>query len=227
MLPTTDLIRVLVWSEGSEPREVYGDGIRDVIADHLRTLPDLVVRTESANHPHQGVSPSLLAGADVLIWWAHLCHDEVSDEAAEEIARRVTEDGMGFVALHSANRSKPLRRLLGTSGALGGTIVDAGPEELRVLLPEHPIAAGLQDTFTLAREELWQEPFDVPPPDEFVFASRFPQRDADFRYGGCCWTRGAGRVFFFRPGHETYPTYFDKNVQRVLVNACRWAAKRA
>ena len=220
------LIRVLAWSEGSEPRDVYGDGIRDALADHLRAQPDLVVRTESLNHPMQGVSPDDLAGTDVLIWWAHVCHDELADEAAERIVRRVVDGGMGFVALHSAAQSKPFRRLLGAEASLGSTNADGGPEEVRVLLPDHPVARGVSD-FTLPREELWAEPFAVPEPDERVFASHFPRHDATFGCGGCCWTRGRGRVFFFRPGHETIPTFFDPNVLRVVTNAVRWAAGRA
>ena len=222
---TEELIRVLVWSEGSEPRDVYGDGIRDAIADYLRTLPDMVVRTESANHPGQGVSRNDLANTEVLIWWAHICHEDITDEEAERIAARVTKGGMGFVALHSSHTSKPLRALLGASGRIAGTDLNGGPEQVRVLLPEHPIAQGISD-FTLPREELWREPFDVPEPDERIFESYFPTHDAVFRIGGGCWTRGAGRVFYFRPGHETYPTYFDKNVQQVIANAVRWAAKR-
>ena len=220
-----DLIRVLVWSEGSEPREVYGDGIRDAIADHLRTLPDMVVRTESLNHPGQGVAARDLENSDVLIWWSHVCHDELDDEAAERIAARVRDGGMGFIALHSAHTSKPLRALLGASGKIAGTDVEGGPEQVRALLPGHPICRGVTD-FTLAREELWREPFDVPEPEERVFESQFPQHGTVFRIGGGCWTRGRGRVFYFRPGHETYPTYFDQNVRRILENAVRWAAKR-
>jgi trehalose utilization protein len=227
--PVSDLIRVLVWSEGSEPRDVYGDGIRDAIADYLRqTQPDMVVRTESANHPGGGVSADDLDNADVLVWWAHVCHNEVSDEAADRIARRVTDGGMGFVALHSANRSKPLQRILSASGAIAGTVLDAGPEQVRTLLPDHPIARNVPPVFTLPREESWREPFDLPPPDVRVFESHFPDQNesATFALGGACWTRGRGRVFFFRPGHETYPTYFDPNVRQVIANACRWAAQR-
>ena len=44
---------------------------------------------------------------------------------------------------------------------------------------------------------------------------------------GCCFNRGHGRIFYFRPGHETYPTYYDENVIRVITNAVRWCAPTA
>jgi trehalose utilization protein len=40
---------------------------------------------------------------------------------------------------------------------------------------------------------------------------------------GLTWQRGAGRIFYFAPGHETYPIYHDASVRTVLRNAVRWA----
>jgi hypothetical protein len=40
---------------------------------------------------------------------------------------------------------------------------------------------------------------------------------------GATWQRGNGRVFYFRPGHETYPTYHHTQIQRVISNAVHWA----
>ena len=85
----------------------------------------------------------------------------------------------------------------------------------------HPIAAGLPDHFELENEEMYGEPFGVPEPLETVFISWF-QGGEVFR-SGLTYKRGAGNVFYFRPGHETYPTYYDLNVQTVLRNAVRWA----
>jgi trehalose utilization protein len=41
------------------------------------------------------------------------------------------------------------------------------------------------------------------------------------------WTRGAGRIFYFRPGHEAYPVYFNPSVRAVVANAVRWCARRS
>lgn len=85
----------------------------------------------------------------------------------------------------------------------------------------HPIAQGLGDYFELPVEETYGEHFDIPKPDDLVFVSWAPGGEV-FR-SGCCWNRGQGRVFYFQPGHETYPTYYDPNVQKVIVQAVRWA----
>ena len=52
--------------------------------------------------------------------------------------------------------------------------------------------------------------------------SRFDGGDI-FR-SGLCYSRGRGRIFYFRPGHETLPTYHHPAVQRVITNAVHWAA---
>lgn len=217
-------VRVLVWSEGSESGEVYERGIRCAVADHLRKQADLVVRTGTLDDPGQGVREAGLRCCDTLVWWSHVRDAELADEAAERVVRRV-DAGMGFVALHSAHRSKPLTRLLAASGRIAGTEIHGGSEQVQVLLPDHPIARGVTD-FAIEREELWREPFDVPEPEEHVFRSSFPDHNATFQIGGGGWTRGRGRIFYFRPGHETYPTYFDPNVLRVIENAVRWTARR-
>jgi trehalose utilization protein len=69
---------------------------------------------------------------------------------------------------------------------------------------------------------MYGERFDIPAPDELVFVSWF-QGGEVFR-SGCCWRRGAGRVFYFRPGHETYPIYYQAEIRRVLANAAHWAS---
>ena len=94
-------------------------------------------------------------------------------------------------------------------------------ERLWVIDRAHPIADGLREGFALDEEEMYGEPFDVPSPDQLVLISWF-QGGEVFR-SGCCWSRGRGRIFYFRPGHETHPTYFQPAVRQVIANAVRWA----
>ena len=219
-------IRVLVWGEFVQERteeavaRVYPRGIHEAIAEHLRKQPDMVVRTATLDEPEHGLSESVLKDTDVLIWWGHVAHDKVSDHVVERVCRRVLE-GMGLIVLHSAHYSKPFRRLMGTSCSLKWR--EAGERErIWVVAPWHPIAGGLPEYFELEHEEMYGEYFDVPPPDELVLISWFEGGEV-FR-SGCCFYRGRGRIFYFRPGHETYPTYYNPYVRKVIENAVRWAA---
>jgi trehalose utilization protein len=219
------MTRVTVWSEHRQERTdpevaaVYPDGLHEAIATGLRDA-GLDVRTATLDDPDQGLGDDVLAATDVLTWWGHVAHAEVTDETVERVQRRVL-DGMGLIVLHSGHHSRIFRRLMGTTGDLKWR--EAGERErLWVVDRSHPIAEGLGDAFVLDEEEMYGEAFDVPPPDELVLISWF-QGGEVFR-SGCCWRRGRGRVFYFRPGHETHPTYFDPNVRRVLANAVRWSA---
>jgi len=71
---------------------------------------------------------------------------------------------------------------------------------------------------------MYGERFDIPEPDKLIFISWFEGGEV-FR-SGCCWERGNGRIFYFRPGHEAYPTYHNETVIRVITNGCRWARRR-
>jgi trehalose utilization protein len=156
---------------------------------------------------------------DVLTWWGHAAHGEVSDAVAERVVEAVWS-GMGLILLHSAHFAKVFKRLMGTPCNLHWR--EAGERErIWVTSRGHPIAAGLPDHFELEQEEMYGEPFGVPDPLETVFVSWFQGGEA-FR-SGLTYRRGAGNVFYFRPGHETYPTYHDPNVQTVLRNAVKWA----
>jgi trehalose utilization protein len=219
----TDQVRVLVWNEHRHERRnpavaaIYPDGIHGTIAGALRD-GDLDVRTGTLDEPQQGLAD--LDWADVLVWWGHLAHDEVTDANVERVHARVL-DGMGFVALHSAHYSRPFRRLMGTSCSLKWREAD-DTERLWVVAPDHPIADGLGEFIELASEEMYGEFFDIPAPDTIVFMSWFTGGEV-FR-SGVTYARGRGRIFYFRPGHETYPTYHHPDVRRVIVNAARWAA---
>lgn len=219
-------IRVLVWNENVHEREnpvvakIYPRGIHGCIADGLKTDTELDVRTAVLEQPGHGLTEKILDETDVLMWWGHAAHSKVSDEIVDRVVRRIWE-GMGFVALHSAHYSKVFKRLMGTSCSL--TWREAGEKErLWVCNPAHPIARGIDRYFEIENTEMYGEPFAVPTPDEMIFISWFEGGDV-FR-SGCTWKRGNGKIFYFAPGHEIYPIYFDPSVQLVLRNAARWAA---
>ena len=229
------MIRVTVWNEYVHEREdaaiaaLYPEGIHGAVAAALGGCEDITVRTatlydaEGNLTPDCGLSPAVLADTDVLIWWGHVRHWEVPDEVAQRVQEAVL-CGMGFIALHSAHLCKPFTRLMGTSCTLTWR-EDGDAERLWVIDPDHPIVAGIDRYFDLPHEETYGEPFDIPTPDELVFIGWYEGGEV-FR-SGCCWRRGLGRVFYFQPGHETFPIYYDSRIQRVLRNAVRWAAPTA
>jgi trehalose utilization protein len=219
-------IRVTVWNEfrheKSDPAvaAIYPKGIHGAIAGALSSEPDMTARTATLDDPAHGLTDDVLASTDVLTWWGHMAHDQVKDEVAEKVQKRVLE-GMGLVVLHSGHLSKPFVKLMGTSCLLRWR--EAGEKErLWVVEPGHPIADGLGPYFEIPHEEMYGERFDVPSPESTVFISWFAGGNV-FR-SGCCFSRGKGRVFYFRPGHETFPTYHQREVQLVMRNAVRWAA---
>lgn len=219
------MTRVTVWGEHRQDRSddavraVYPDGIHTAIAAGLREA-GFDVGTATLDEPQHGLTDEVLASTDVLTWWGHVAHGDVDDAIVDRIQRRVL-DGMGLIVLHSGHHSKIFKRLMGTSCDLSWR--EAGERErLWVVDPAHPIAEGLGEGFTLDEEEMYGEHFDVPAPDSLVFISWFDGGEV-FR-SGCCYERGRGRIFYFRPGHETHPTYHHAAVRRVIANAVRWAA---
>lgn len=218
------MIRVTVWNENLHEREipeiakVYPEGIHGQIKQFLSEDKDIVVRCATLDEPGQGLSRELLEETDVLIWWAHALHEELTDENARLVSEYV-QRGMGFIGLHSAHMCKPLRLLLGTSMTLKWR--DDDSERIYVTSPSHPIAQGLPDSFELPNEEMYGEYFDIPKPDDVVFMGWF-KGGCVFR-SGVTFTRGYGKIFYFQPGHEAYPVYYDKNIQKVITNAVHWA----
>ena len=218
-------IRALVWNENIHEHTnpvvggLYPDGIHGAIAAALGRDGDIAAETATLQEPYHGVSAERLAATDVLLWWGHAAHRQVADAAVERVARRVWE-GMGLLVLHSGHYSKIFKRLMGTPCSLKWR--EAGERErLWVVNRGHPIARGLGPFIELPNTEMYGEPFTVPEPAETVFISWFEGGEV-FR-SGLTWQRGAGRIFYFRPGHETYPIYHHPEVQLVLRNAVRWA----
>jgi len=217
-------MRVTVWNEfrheqeNEEVRAIYPDGIHRHLAAELARDTDWQVRTATLDQPENGLPQSVIDDTDVLLWWGHRAHDAVSDETVERVHNAVL-GGMGFMALHSAHYSRPLKQLLGTGCGLSWR-EDARHERLWVVDPTHPIAAGIDGYFEIPQTEMYGEYFDVPTPDELVFISWFAGGEV-FR-SGMLWKRGRGKIFYFRPGHETYPIYHQPEVLTVIRNACRY-----
>ncbi len=222
----SEAIRVTVWNEFRHEQEMevckklYPEGMHAVIAEHLNKQPGIVARTATLDEPEHGLTEEVLAETDVLTWWGHAAHHEVKDEIVDRVQQRVL-DGMGLIVLHSGHMSKPFRRLMGTGCMLRWREIGE-KERLWVMNPAHPIVAGLGDYFELPHTEMYGERFDIPQPDELVFVSWFAGGEI-FR-SGCCFYRNKGKIFYFRPGHETFPIYYDENVMKVITNAVRWAA---
>ncbi len=219
------MIKVTVWNEYlhevNQPpvAEIYPEGIHGCIAGFLGNNEDIEVRTATLRQPQNGIPEELLCDTDVLIWWGHMAHGEVEDDTVERVCRHV-RGGMGFIGLHSAHHSKVMKALLGTTLNLKWRHGDR--ERVWCTLPSHPIAKGIPPQFELPVEEMYGEPFDIPEPDETLFLGWFAGGEV-FR-SGLTYRRGGGRIFYFQPGHEEYPTYHNENVQRIITNAVRWAA---
>lgn len=222
----TKQINVTVWSEyrhektHEEVAQVYPNGMHEAIADGLREYPGFVVKTATLDAPEHGLTKEVLAQTDVLTWWGHMAHSEVKDEIVNRVHQRVLE-GMGLIVLHSGHVSKIFMKLMGTGCMLKWREANE-KERLWVVNPGHPIASGIEEYIELPHEEMYGEHFDIPQPDELVFVSWFEGGEV-FR-SGCCFTRGNGKVFYFRPGHETFPTYYHPAIRRVIANAVMWAA---
>ena len=221
-------INVVVWNEGrhektsDEVRRAYPNGIHGAIAEGLGKQADMAMKTATLDDPEHGLTEAVLDNTDVLIWWGHMAHHEVRDEIVERVRDRILR-GMGLIVLHSGHMSKIFLRMMGTSGRLKWR--EAGEKErLWNIEPGHPITEGIGEHFELPHTEMYGEPFGIPTPDKVIFISWFPGGEV-FR-SGCTWERDLGRIFYFRPGHETFPIYYDGNVLKVLTNAVRWAAPR-
>jgi trehalose utilization protein len=218
------MARITVWNENRHEKinplvgQIYPQGIHGAIAQFL-TEAGFETGTATLDEAEHGLTDEVLHSTDVLVWWGHLAHDEVSDEIVRKVQQRVL-DGMGLIVLHSGHFSKIFKLLMGTSCDLKWREVGE-KERLWVIAPSHPIAEGIGEYIQLEEEEMYGEHFDIPAPDEVIFTSWFEGGEV-FR-SGCTFMRGNGKVFYFRPGHETYPTYHNADIQRVITNAVKWA----
>ncbi len=223
-------LRVTVWNEGvhetTQPdiAAIYPDGIHGAIAAGLTELlgEEVTVRTATLADPEHGLSEQQLAETDVLLWWGHIAHDQVSDEVVERVRQHVL-GGMGLIVLHSGHFSKIFIRMLGTTCSLRWRNPEGGERELVWNVnPTHPIAQGVEQPIVIEAQEMYGEFFDIPTPDDLVFISSFTGGEV-FR-SGVTFTRGRGKIFYFSPGDQEYPVYFHPQVRRVLANGVRWAA---
>jgi trehalose utilization protein len=273
-------IRVVVWDERQDAQKsAYGGFLGDTLAARLAEQPDFSVKSVGLNDPDQGLPDEVLNHCDVLVWWGHQKHQEVTDEHVAAIIKRLKEGRLSLIALHSAHWSKPFvaamneravqdalqsvpkeerasvkiveikpkRGLPDINGALtpsfrrykSGDGVDTlevklpgcifpivknegKPSHVHTWLPRHPIAAGIPGTFDIPQTEVYGGPFHVPKPDSMIFQEQWD--DGNTFTSGCAWTVGKGKVFYFRPGHETYPIYTQEYPLKIVENAIRWAA---
>lgn len=217
-------MNITVWNENRHEQknpvvaEIYPKGIHGAIASFLKQDVNRVT-TATLDEPEHGLTEEVLNATDVLVWWGHLAHDEVQDDIVERVKKRVLE-GMGLIVLHSAHFSKIFKTLMGTTCDLKWREADE-KERLWVVDPSHPITAGIGEYIELEKEEMYGEHFDIPAPEELVFVSWFEGGEI-FR-SGATFKRGKGKIFYFRPGHETYPTYHNQDIQTVIRNAVKWA----
>ena len=219
-------LNVVIWNEFRHEKRydhvkaIYPNGMHATIKEFLEKQDDIEVTLAALDDPDQGITDELLEKTDVLLWWGHVAHNEVNDELVAKIQKRVYLGKMGFIALHSAHHSKPFKAIVGTSGNL--TWSSNRKEIVWTLMPSHPIAAGIPEHFNLECEEIYAEPFYIPQPDALVFGGWFESGHI-FR-SGACFIRGAGKVFYFQPGHEECPSFHNEYVQKIITNAVYWAA---
>lgn len=220
------IIRVTIWNEfrherkNEVVRKVYPEGMHNALGGYLKSAGNFEVRTATLDEPEHGLTDEVLNNTDVLLWWGHTAHSEVSDAVVEKVYEKVMR-GMGLIVLHSGHYSKIFKKLMGTSCSLKWREVGE-KERLWVVSPGHPITEGIEDYIELPHEEMYGELFEIPQPDELVFVSWFEGGEV-FR-SGCCYHRGRGKVFYFRPGHESYPTFHNPKILKVIENAVKWSA---
>ncbi len=217
-------LRVTIWHEYRHEKHdehvasVYPEGIHGALAKGLAPY-GFDIHTATLDEPEHGLTQEVLDNTDVLTWWGHMAHHEVSDEIVDRVQERVL-NGMGLIVLHSGHLSKIFRRLMGTGCMLKWREADE-KERIWVVDPSHPICDGLPEYIEMEAAEMYGEHFDIPPPDTLVFISWFEGGEV-FR-SGCCYQRGQGKIFYFRPGHETYPIYHMPIIHQVIANGVNWA----
>lgn len=219
------MINVTIYNEfqheksSEHVRKIYPDGIHKAIGSFLES-DDIKARYSTLDDIETTLTPEILKDTDVLIWWGHMAHHKVPDEIAMNVRCEVLK-GMGFIALHSAHHSKPFKLLMGTTCNLGWR-ENGDMERIWTINPAHPIAKGIGRYFELEHVETYAEPFGIPNPDEVIFMGWYEGGEL-FR-SGCTFHRENGRIFYFQPGHESFPIFYNENVQTIIRNAVYWAS---
>ncbi len=218
---------VVVWSEGTAPKNVYPNDINTAIAEGLRAseqMKDWDVVVANLSDPDQGLPDELLNKADVLLWWGHKKHGDVKDALVDKIEKRVKEGGMGFIALHSAHFAKPNKRLMGTPCTFAAYKGDNKETVVKVAMPDHAIVKGVKAEFTVANDERYSDPYAVPPTDQVPLTGVQVHKDGvrEDAKMGFCWKVGKARYFYLQLGHETNPIYFDAEIRKIMANAVIW-----
>ena len=222
-----DRIRVTVWGENVQEhtdapvRALYPEGMHRCIAGSLAEEAGLQTALRDAAGAGTRVDRGgALGETDVLTWWG-IGRMRRWRTRSWIASSRASGREWDLIVLHSGHFSKVFKRLMGTSCSLTWRV--AGEKErVWICQPGHPIAEGLPRYFELRRARCMANPLPFPAPDEQVFISWFAGGEV-FR-SGCTWQRGAGKIFYFSPGHELYPIYHDPHVRQILRNAVRWAA---
>lgn len=278
-------VKVVVWDERQPAqKEAYPNFLGNAIADHLRAQPGFSVKSVGMDDPEHGLSTEVLGDCDVLIWWGHVRHREITSEAVKPLIERIKAGTLNLISLHSAHWSTPFVEAMSertrldveerfrqaTTGSErveieylpaklnalpkadawptphvtlqkfpdGLTKVtvqlpscvfpayrnDGKPSDVRVLKPDHPIVSGVPARFVIPRTEMYAETFHVPEPDDVVLEERWAP--GEWFRSGMVWKLGKGRVFYFRPGHETYPIFREEMPLKILANAARWMATK-
>jgi len=273
-------IRVVLWDERQPAQKsAYGDFLGNTLALELAKDSGLAVTSVGLDDPDQGLSDEILDHCDVLIWWGHQRHKEVTPEHVKAIIDRLKQGRLSLIALHSAHWSKPFvaamneraiddalksipeseragvkvvqvpwpgglpkadaevtpsfRRYRTPDGVdalevkLPGCIFpvvanEGKPSHVQTLSPKHRIAQGIPTTFDIPKTEIYGGTFHVPKPDAVIFSESW--NNGQTFTSGCAWRVGKGRVFYFRPGHETYDIYKQEMPLRIIENAVHWAA---
>lgn len=214
------MIRVTIYNEyvheqlEDAVRAIYPEGIHKAIGKGIAS-DEISVRYATLETIEETLTEEILDDTDVLIWWGHMRHNEVPDEIAIRVQKSVLK-GMGLVVLHSGHNSKPFKLLMGTECNVTWRESD-DLVRLWAVNPAHPICEGVNRFIEIPHEETYTEPFGIPQPDELVFISWYSGGEV-FR-SGAYYRRGNGKIFYFQPGHESYPIYYNEDVLRVIRNA--------
>lgn len=217
------MVKVTIYNEFFHEKEeqkvadIYPEGIHMALKKGLEG-DEIQIRCVTLDTVSE-ITKELLDDTDVLIWWGHMCHHLVPDETANIVKDAVLR-GMGAIFLHSGHHSKPFKLLMGTSCNLTWR-EDGDRELLWVVNPAHPIAQGIGRFVNIEHEESYGEPFGIPEPQQTVFIGGF--EGGEVMRAGCCWRKENGKVFYFQPGHETYPIYYNEEILKIIKNAIHWA----